>query len=57
MAKQDITIVEIQFPDPPKVSERPDKQQDFERWYEQFKACMVRQFEDLAAVIDANKKS
>lgn len=54
MAKQDITTVELEFPENPKFKISED-QTAFDRWYEQFKTCIRRQFERHAAAIDAVK--
>ena len=53
----DRTDILIDFPDPPKVSERPEKHQDFERWYESFKTVITRQFEELAEKIDQKQNA
>ena len=49
--------VQIDFPDVPKVSDRPEKQEEFARWYEQFKTCLLRQFEEQANEIDQKQDS
>lgn len=58
MAKLNTTIVELDFPKPPKVSERPEKQEEFERWYFNYNTTIRREMERLAAKIDelTNKK-
>jgi hypothetical protein len=49
--------IQIDFPDAPKVSERPEKQQAFEDWYADFKTLLLRQFEELAAEVDRKQDS
>lgn len=56
MAKSDSIEVQIEFPDAPKLSDRPDKQQDFDRWYFELKTCMVRQFQVFADEIEELKR-
>jgi hypothetical protein len=52
MPKYDRTMIELQFPPAPRVSDRPEKQQEFEQWYSNHSQAVRRQFDDLAAVID-----
>jgi hypothetical protein len=46
--------IEIEFPEPPDVAE-PDpakRREQFARWYDRLKTCVVRQFEQVADAID-----
>lgn len=51
----DRTNIELEFPPAPKVSERPEKQSEFEKWYEIHKTTLRRQFETLAEDLDKLK--
>lgn len=53
----DRTNIEIEFPNAPKVSDRPERQAEFEQWYYDMKTSLIRQFEQLGDAIDALKKS
>ena len=52
-----MTIVQIDFPPAPKVSDRPEKQDAFEKWYFDFKTCIIREFEKQAELIDQKKNN
>lgn len=52
MAKITRTPVSIQFPDAPKISERPDRQEEFNSWYENHCTGIRNQFEEMANTID-----
>ena len=48
-------MIQIDFPEAPKISDRQDRQDEFERWYEQFKNCIIRQAEELAEAVDSKQ--
>ena len=51
------TLIQIDWPKPPKISDRPEKQDEFERWLFDYNTCIMRQFEELAEVIDTKQSA
>lgn len=52
MAKINRTPVSIQFPDPPKISDRPERQDEFAAWHDSLCTGIRNQFEEMANTID-----
>lgn len=50
-----MTTIDADFPPPPKVSERPEKQQEFEQWYYQLRTSVLDKLQALADVVDAQQ--